>query len=147
MVQAVNPGKNSQDTLVLKKTHVFEDWRLGIQPEYFECPICMDMHEHILECPHCHARACQNCLKDFSSMGNKVSAAEMSRRVYICSQCHKKETMMSSNKLMIRMLKEVIRINCDDCQRHWTMDEFLAHKRRNLCRFDQHADNNISALT
>ena len=145
MVSANNPA-SMQDTLVLKKAHVFEDWRLGVQPEYFECPICMDMHEDVLECPHCHARACLNCLKDFSSLGNKVSAAEMNRKVYACTQCHKKETMMGANKLMIRMLREVIRINCDDCQRHWTMEEFLSHKRRNLCHVDMHADNNITAL-
>ena len=50
----------------VKKSDFFHDSRLGIQTEYFECPICMNVMSDILECPECHARACENCLISFA---------------------------------------------------------------------------------
>ena len=57
----------------VKRSDIYEDSRLGIQPEYFECPICMLMLPDILECPKCAARACDDCLVQFASVGRGVS--------------------------------------------------------------------------
>ena len=57
----------------VKKEDIFIDSRLGIQPEYFECPICMSLVSNILECPRCAARACDDCLVSFSGQKRGVT--------------------------------------------------------------------------
>ena len=74
----------------VKRSDIFEDTRLGIQPEYFECPICMLMLPDILECPKCAARACDDCLVQFASVGRGVSEADKQNKNLPCSQCHEK---------------------------------------------------------
>ncbi len=64
---------NNKVAYRVKKSDFFEDSRLGIQSEYFECPICMLMIPNILECPKCAARACDDCLLSFGSVKNGVS--------------------------------------------------------------------------
>ena len=81
MVQAVAPTKK-----VLKKSDFNPDWRLGIKPEYFECPICFEIKKDILECPHCHAKACTECVKDFNDgKQGRASAHEMGQGIYACT--------------------------------------------------------------
>ena len=64
MVQAKG---RSQVSYKVKQEDFYSDSRLGIQSEYFECPICMLMLPNILECPKCWARACDNCLLEFGT--------------------------------------------------------------------------------
>jgi len=84
----------------------------------------MEMSEDVKECPKCHARSCHDCLKGFNEYGNKCNNDEMNRGTFMCSQCHAKQTMMGTNKLMLRLLKEAFRIDCNDCMRHWSFDEY-----------------------
>ena len=71
----------------------------------------------------------------------------MQRGTYVCSQCLSKQTMMTTNKLMLRMLKSAFRIDCNECQRHWAIDEYTNHKARGKCQLDFKADNNIDSLS
>ncbi len=96
----------------VKKTDFFEDSRLGIQSEYFECPICMLMIPNILECPKCAARACDDCLMSFVSVKQGISENDKANRNVPCTQCHEKVQMQQSNRIMTYLLRNVFRINC-----------------------------------
>jgi hypothetical protein len=100
----------------------------------------------ILECPKCWARACDDCLTQFGGMQRNVTENDKASKNLPCSQCHEKVQMKQSNRIMTYLLKNVFRINCDECKRHWLYDDYLSHKTRGMCRFDRNADNNMDAL-
>lgn len=77
----------------MKKADVFNDARLGIQPEYFECPICMSMIPEIIECPRCSARSCKDCLVGFTNQNKNFSANDLQNLFVPCTQCHEKVHM------------------------------------------------------
>jgi hypothetical protein len=53
--------------VLLGKQHFNKDSRLGIDGDYYECSVCMEVPASckILECPICSGRACENCIDDF----------------------------------------------------------------------------------
>lgn len=55
--------------------------------------------------------------------------------------------MTPANRIMTFLLKNVFRINCSECARHWLYDDFLTHKTRGQCRRDPTADNAIASLS
>lgn len=142
MVQA-----NSAVTYKVKQEDLYADSRLGIQSEYFECPICMLMLPNILECPNCWARACDDCLVQFVSHQRGVTENDKINKNLPCTQCHEKVAMRQPNRIMTFLLKSVFRINCPECQRHWLYDDYIQHKQRGQCRRDPNADNTIAALS
>ena len=50
----------------LKLVHFDKKTKLEVLPDYYECPICMSLIEHIYECPTCKGRSCKPCLVSFS---------------------------------------------------------------------------------
>ena len=40
--------------------------KLSIEFDYFECPICMDLTEDVIECHDCKARSCPGCLHSYN---------------------------------------------------------------------------------
>ena len=47
---------------------------------------------------------------------------------------------------MTFFLKNVFRIDCNDCGRHWLYDDYINHKRDGRCVRDANASNNIASL-
>ena len=130
----------------VKKGDFFPESRLGIQTEYFECPVCMNITGDILECPQCHARACESCLIAFGSSKAALSEQDKLQKNLPCSQCLVKNKMQTPNKIMQYLLMNTIRFNCDKCQRHWLFPEFRVHKMRGQCVLDPMAENSIDKL-
>ena len=86
----VEAGRPANIAYRVKKADFFADSRLGIKPEYFECPICMCMLPNILECPRCHARSCDDCLTSFSGQKRGVTEQDKMTKNLPCTQCHEK---------------------------------------------------------
>ena len=130
----------------VKKSDFFHDSRLGIQTEYFECPICFNVMSDILECPQCTARACEGCAINFGNTKKALTEQEKQQKQMPCSQCHNNVKMLPPNKIMQYLLMNTIRFNCDACQRHWLFPEFRVHKMRGHCVKDPNAENSIEKL-
>ena len=81
MVEARAPDSQYR----VRKEDFHADARLGIQSEYFECPICMLMIPNILECPKCWARACDDCLVQFAALQRNVSEQDKMSKNLPCS--------------------------------------------------------------
>ena len=88
----------------------------------------MLMIPSILECPKCWARACDDCLVQFASLQRNVTENDKASKNLPCSQCHEKVQMKQPNRIMTYLLKQVFRINCTECQRHWLYDDYMLHK-------------------
>ena len=73
-----------------------QNCRLTFQPDYFECPICccIPTGSKIVECTSCTARACVDCLKNFTKK-------ETSNNIFKCTICLKEKQMTTPNKLMM----------------------------------------------
>lgn len=53
-------------TIRLSKDHFDKSSKLEQLIEYYECPVCFNLSDQILECPSCKARSCAHCLEDFN---------------------------------------------------------------------------------
>ena len=139
MVQRA-PADNSKYRV--KQSDLSQDCRLGLQIEYFDCPVCLEMKAEILECK-CTSRSCRECLKTFS---NGMSQADFERNRYKCMICHDQVQMQRPNKILAFLLQKVIRFDCQDCQRHYSYSEFDDHKKFKRCQPDPTAHNTIDKL-
>lgn len=107
----------------------------------------MSMIPEVIECPRCSARSCKQCLVSFTSSQNKnIPQNDLKNLNVPCTQCHEKVHMKEPNRIMTFLLKNVFRINCTECSRHWQYDEYLVHKQRGLCHKDPTAANTIANL-
>ncbi len=50
----------------LKKEHYDKKTKLESMLEYFDCTVCLMMHEDLFECPNCRVAACTDCLSGYS---------------------------------------------------------------------------------
>ena len=53
---------------------------------------------------------------------------------------------MTANRIMLKLLNEVIRFDCSDCNRHWLLGEYMTHSDRGNCQADPFAENAIEKL-
>ena len=117
---------------------------LNFKPEYYECSVCMSIPPDlsILECPVCACRSCKTCLQQFTSK----QQAKVQKGNYQCVICNKEFKMKETNKMMIKILQQVIKFECALCNRYWSFAEFATHKAQGQCRKDPSAPNNIQNM-
>ena len=73
----------------LEKKHYDKATKLEQLMEYYECPICMSLKENITECKHCHARACKECIDDFTKPEIAKNPGLKYEDKHKCTVCHK----------------------------------------------------------
>lgn len=136
---------DSEKFIKLQKSDFDKNTRLTFQPEYYECTACLEIPtaSSILECPQCGVRNCKDCLVGFtvSKTKKQVVGDQLT-----CTICLTEFKMKEPNKTMMQLLTNVIKFECNDCQRHWNYIEFQSHKMQNKCKKDPNAVNNIKLL-
>ena len=76
-------------TLKLKKEHYDKKTKLEQMIDYYECPVCFNMKEELVECPSCTSRACLPCVHDFSKGEYAKNPASKGQGFGKCMMCHK----------------------------------------------------------
>ena len=49
--------------------------------------------------------------------------------------------MKEPNKLMMQLMTQVFKFDCENCHRYWSFEDFKMHKVRGLCKQDPRAKN------
>ena len=76
-------------TLKLKKEHYDKKTKLEQMIDYYDCPVCFNMKEELVECPSCTSRACLPCVHDFSKGEYAKNPASKGQGFGKCMMCHK----------------------------------------------------------
>ena len=116
----------------LKKEHYDKKSKLEQFIEYYDCPVCFNMKENIVECPHCKSRACVQCAEDFSKAEHTKNPAFKAEGVYKCMICHKVSKQLAMHKFLLALLQE-LRFKCPDCSKTMAFGKLKIHKGRGEC--------------
>lgn len=118
-----------------------QNCRLTFQPDYFECPICccIPTGSKIVECTNCKARACVDCLKNFTKK-------DTGHNVFKCTICLKEQQMVPPNKLMMQLLQKLFKFECEKCERYWSYEDYIMHNLQGRCLKEPFAENNVAKL-
>ena len=88
----------------LTKEHFDKNSKLEQLIEYYECPVCFNLSDNILECPCCKARSCAHCLEDFNKAEIAKNPSHKAQKIYKCTICLKFQMQRPMNKFLLALL-------------------------------------------